>query len=243
MWTSLFASRSVNRAIKRVLALFVLSLIFQLPELQSQASSPKSMPPPGKPELVLLVDINADQEKVFAVEQSLALDIVQRLGEEGFSFSLVSFGADGSRPMESGVGTDTTLQAIRDLSLEPGDKKEVLPTRLFEALIAGQAIFSHSASERAVLVISGGGDDLDGKRFKQIKSSLRTQKIACHVAIVSWHPLYGAKGMQVRGFYLHDLARSTHAKYVELGRNHKKVEAAVERLVERILQGEGVHAR
>lgn len=243
MWTSLSAPINGNHATKRVLALFVLLLLFQIRALHSQASSPKSVPAPTKPELVVLVDINADQEKVFAVEQSLAIGIVERLGEKGFCFSLIMFGVDGSKQIESGAGTDTTLHAIRDLTLEPGDKKKVFPTKLYEALIAGQAVFSDGASERSVLVISGGRDDLDGKRFKQIKSSLRTQKIACHVAIVSWHSLYGTKGMQVRGFYLHDLARSTHGKYVELGKSQKKVPVAVQRLVERILQGEEARAR
>lgn len=236
MWTSLFGSISGHRAARRVLALFALLLLFRIRELQSQASSPESVPPDAKSELVVLVDINADQQKVFAVEQSLATDVVRRLGEKGFSFSLISFGADGSRQIESAVATDTTLTAIRDLSLEAGHKKEVAPPEAYEALINGQAAFSHDASERALLIISGGRENLDGKRSKHIKSSLRAQKIACHVAIVSWHPLYGTKGIQVRGFYLHDLARTTHGKYVELGKSQKKVQPAAQKLVERILQ-------
>lgn len=243
MWTSLFASISSNGARKRIFALFLLLLLLQIRELQSQVSSPERVPPLTKPELVVLVDINADQEKVFAVEQSLAIDIVEGLGEKGFSFSLIIFGLDGLKQIESEVGTENTLSAIRGLTLEPAQKKKVASPALYAALVAGQAAFGHSASQRAILVISGGRDDLDGKRFKQIKSSLRTQKIACHVAIVSWHSLYGTKGMQVRGFYLHDLARSTHGKYVELGKSQKKVPVAVQKLVERILQEEETNVR
>lgn len=242
MWTDFCRFASGNTAVKHVLS-FMLLLAFQTRDVQSQASNPESVATPPRPELVVLMDTNADQQKVFAVEQSLALDLVQRLGDEGFYFSVISFGANGSRQIESGIAADTTLNAIRDLAPEPGHKKKVAPPELYNALIAGQAAFGRSSGQRAILVISGGQDDLDGKRFKQIKSAFRTQKISCHVAVVSWHPLYGTKGIQVRGFYLHDIARATHGKYVELGKNQKKVQAAVEKLVGRILQGEKTNVR
>lgn len=243
MWTNFCALRGKS-ATKQVSVFFVLLLLFQSQELQSQASSPESVLPPARPELVVLMDINADQEKVFAVEQSLALKVVHTLGDERFSLSLISFGAGRPSEIKSNVGSGEILKAIRDLTLEAAvRRRNIAPPEMYEALLEGQAAFSHDAQERAILVISGGRDDLDGKRFKQIRSGFRAQNIVCHAAVVSGPPLYGTKGIQERGFYLHDLAAKTHGKYVEVGKSQRKVQAAVRKLVDRILQGEEPRVR
>jgi hypothetical protein len=86
MWTNLRAFASVNTAAKRVLPFMVL-LALQRRYVQSQTSSPEGVAAPTRPELVVLMDINPDQEKVMA--GSLAINVVQKLGEKGFSFSLI----------------------------------------------------------------------------------------------------------------------------------------------------------
>jgi len=243
MWISLGITVIRNAAQKQALIFTPVLILLLGGHFQGQSPKPEGMPRRVRPELVLLIDINHDQEKVFRVEQSLALEVVHKLAENGSLFSVITFRSGGPSEIKSEVPADEALAAIKDLILEVSRKENTAPPKLYEALIVAESAFSHDASGRAVLVISGGREDLDGKRFKHIRSAFITQQIACHVAIVSSHPLYGTKGIQVRGFYLHDLARETRGKYVELGTNEKKVQPAVQKLTEQILQQEQAHVR
>lgn len=236
MWISFCAFLSSTALRNRVLAIMVFVALFPSRRLHGQEASPGGMNHPTRPKLVVLIDINADQKKVFAVEQNLASEVIERLDKRGFSFSLITFGTAGSDEIKSKVGADEAQNAIQELAVEVAPRENDGAPHLYEALATGIAALRTDMSEREMLVISGGGDDLGGKRLKQIRSALRGEHIVLHVAVVSWHPLYGTKGLQVRGFYLHDLAHSTHGKYVELGRNQKKVQRAVQKLVARMLQ-------
>jgi len=215
-------------------ALFFLLLILNTsPQCQTVAPNPAAQAPLSQ--IVLLIDINADQDKVFALEKLLAQDMLCHLRRQGFVFPVIAFGPHGSRVINSGTDPDETLAAIRNLSLEAGEERSSAAPHLYQALQAATRNFNSDRKSKALLVISGGREDMSYKEFKTIRSTLSTNQIVCHVAIVSSHALYGTRAIQVRGFYLRNLAAKTHGKYVELGKREDQVLAVVAKLTERIL--------
>jgi len=184
-------------------------------------------------QLVVVLDVNANQRKVLPVELSLAEGVIQKLDQLGSVFTLITFGSQPPALLKSGVHTDEAIAAIRDVSLEQ-TRADYLSVHLYDALNLAFVQFKDDARPKSILIITEGNDGR-GKMFKQVLSRSKQLHVTCDVAMVAHHTFYGSKAIQRYGYYLRDLAGKTHGRYTEVGDRQKKVAGSVDRLSESIL--------
>jgi hypothetical protein len=183
--------------------------------------------------LVVLVDVNPNQKKVLPVELALAEGVIQKLGQPGNAFSVITFGSKSPTLLKSGVQASEAVAAIRDIGLGQ-QSDEYLSVQLYDALDLAFGQFADDAGSNSLLIITEGNDGR-GKMFKQAVTRARQLQVICNVAMVSNHTLYGSKAIQRYGFYLRELAGKTHGRYIEVGDKPKKVPRSIDRLSESIL--------
>jgi hypothetical protein len=184
-------------------------------------------------QLVVLLDVNANQRKVLPVELSLAEGVIQKLDQPGNVFSVITFGSQSPVWLKSGVHADEAVAAIRDVSVEQ-TRADYLSVHLYDALNLAFVQFTDDARLKSILIITEGNDGR-GKMFKQVLSRSKQLHVTCDVAMVAHHTFYGSKAIQRYGYYLRDLAGKTHGRYIEVGGRQKKVPGSVDRLSESIL--------
>jgi hypothetical protein len=189
--------------------------------------------PSSSHQVVVVLDVNANQKKVLPVELSLAEGVIQKLDQPGNLFTLITFGSQPPALLKSGVQADEAIAAIRGLSPDQ-TSADYLSVRLYDALNLAVGQFTDDAGPKSVLIITEGNDSR-GKMFKQALSRAQQLHVTCDVAMVADHTFYGSKAIQRYGYYLRDLAGQTHGRYTEVGGRQKKVPAAVDRLSDSIL--------
>ena len=183
--------------------------------------------------LVVLLDINPNQKKVLPVELALAEGVIQKLGQPGSTFSVITFGSRSPTLLKSGVQANEAVAAIRDIGLGQ-QSDEYLSVQLYDALNLAFGKFADDAGPNSLLIITEGNDGR-GKMFKEAVTRAQQRHVSCNVAIIANHTLYGSKAIQRYGFYLRELAGKTHGRYIEVGDSPKKVSRSIDRLSERIL--------
>jgi len=216
-------------AISWVLVLFTLcadSTLFAENAPQDQHPSPGH-------QLVLLLDVNANQRKVLPVELALAQGVIQKLDQPGNAFWVITFGSQPPALLKSGVHADEAMAAIRDVNLQP-TSADYLSVHLYDALNLALGQLTDDARPKSILIVTEGNDER-GKVFKQTLSRAQQFHVTCDVAMVADHTFYGSKAIQRYGFYLRELAGKTHGRYLEVGGQQKKVPPSVDRLSESIL--------
>lgn len=221
-------THSARSAICRVLV--VLTLCVDLPlfcenESQNQLSSGH--------QLVVVLDVNADQKKVLPVELSLAEGVIRILGQRGTVFSVITFGSQSPALLKSEIPADEALDALRDVGIEQ-TRADYLSAHLYDALNLGLAQFADDARPKSILIITEGNDGRS-KMFKQALSRSKQLRVACHVAMVADHTFYGSKAIQRYGYYLRELAGKTHGRYIEVGGRQKTVPSSIDRFSDGIL--------
>ena len=184
----------------------------------------------------MLLDINPNQKKVLPVEMALAEGVIQKLGQPGNAFSVITFGSKSPILLKSGVQASEAVAAIRDIRIGQ-QSDEYLSVQLYDALNLAFGQFADDAGSNSLLIITEGNDGR-GKLFKQAVTRARQLQVICNVAMVANHTLYGSKAIQrygFYGFYLRELAGKTHGRYIEVGDRPKKVPRSIDRLSESIL--------
>lgn len=185
-------------------------------------------------QIVVLLDVNPNQKKVLPVEQTLAEGVVKKLDQPGSVFSIITFGAQPPTLLTSRVRAEGAIAVIRDIRLgQPG--QGYLSVRLYDALNLAFGQFTDDARPKSLLIIAEGNDYPHGKMFTQTVSKAQQLHVACSVAMVAEHTLYGSKSIQRYGFYLRRLAQKTHGRYVEVGDSQKKVPYSADRFSDSIL--------
>jgi hypothetical protein len=182
---------------------------------------------------VVLLDINPNQKKVLPVELALAEGVIQKLGQPGNTFSVITFGSRSPTLLKSGVQANEAVAAIRDIGLGQ-QSDEYLSVQLYEALDLAFRQFTDDVGPNSLLIITEGNDGR-GKMFKQAVTRAQQLQVICNVAMVANHTLYGSKAIQRYGFYLRELVGKTHGRYIEVGDRPKKVPRSIDRLFESIL--------
>jgi hypothetical protein len=185
-------------------------------------------------QLVVLLDTNPHQKKVLRVELALAEGVIEKLGQPGSVFSVITFGSQSPVLMKSGIQADEAIVAIRDVALEQTREKN-FSVHLYDALNLAFGQFTNDARTKSLLVISEGNDYFPGKTFSQTVFQARQLQVTFDIAMVADHTFYGTKGIQRYGFDLRRLAGKTHGQYIEVGGGPKKIHRSVDRLSESIL--------
>jgi hypothetical protein len=185
-------------------------------------------------QLVVLLDVNANQRKVLPVELSLAEGVIQKLDQPGNVFSVITFGSQSPVLLKSGVHADEAVAAIRDVSVEQPTEK-YSSVRFYDALSLAINQFTDDARRSSLLVISEGNDYFPRKTFKETVARAQQLQVTCNVAMVADHTFYGTKGLQRYGFDLRRFVGKTHGRYIEVGGRQKKVPPSVDRLSGSIL--------
>lgn len=197
----------------------------RLPQTQRPSSSGH--------QIVMLLDVNADQKKVLPVELALAQGVIQKLDKPGNVFWLITFGSQPPALLKSGVQVDEAIAAIRGVSLER-TSANYRSVQLYNALNLAFGQFIDDARPKSLLIITEGNDERRDM-FKQGDSRAQRLHVMCNVAMVADHTFYGPKAIQRYGFYLRELARETHGLYVEVGGRQQKIPVAVDRLFNSVL--------
>lgn len=229
--------RLVSLAISCVLPLLlILVLILGADSSLRGDDSPQNNQQPFSAghQLVLLLDTNPHQKNVLAVELALAEGIIQKLNQSGNTFSVITFGSEPPALLKSGVAADEAIEAIRGVSIEQ-TRDKYFSVRFYDALDLALRQFASDALPESLLVISEGHDYLPGKTFKQTVVRAEQLHVACDVAMVADHTLYGTKAIQRYGFDLRRLAAKTHGRYVEVGGGQKRTLRSADQLSESIL--------
>jgi hypothetical protein len=195
--------------------------------VQQQAS-------PSGHQLVILLDINPHQKKVLAVELALGEGIIQKLGQPGNAFTLITFGSQMPTLVKPGVTADEAMAAIRGVTVEHS-KEKYFSVHLFDALNLGINQFADDTRSKSLLVISEGNDYFPSKTFQETVSRAQQLQAACDVAMVADHTFYGTKGLQRYGFDLRRLAGKTNGQYIEVGGKQTKVPRSAARFSQGIL--------
>lgn len=185
-------------------------------------------------QLVVLLDLNANQRKVLPVEQMLARGVIEELDRPVNVFSVITFGSEPPALLKSSVHADEAIAAVRDVRPEPTGTEHGSP-HLYDALNLAFGQFTLDARAKSLLIITEGNDYARAKVFKHTVSRAQQLHASCDVALVADHTFYGSKAIQRYGFYLRELAGKTRAQYVEVGAWQKKVPPSVDRISKSIL--------
>jgi len=224
-------TRLARLAISCVLVLFTLCADSTLSG-ENAPQKNQQLPPPGH-QVVVLLDVNANQKKVLPAELALAQGVIQKLDQPGNTFWVITFGSQPPGLLKSGVHADEAIAAIRDVRLEQ-TSGDYLSVHLYDALNLAFGQFTDDTRPKSLLVITE-GNDARGKMFKQAVARAQQLQVNCDVDMVADPTFYGPKAIQRYGFYLRELAGKTRGQYIEVGTRQKKVSRSVDRLSESIL--------
>lgn len=237
---STLTSRRRSRLSRSRLARLAFTCVVAAPLLsansQLRAGTPRETLQPlfSGHQLVVLLDTNPHQKEVLRMELALAEGVIERLGQPGNVFSIITFGSQPPALLKSRVQADEAIAAIRNVTLEQ-TKEKYFSVHLYDALNLAFSQFTNDPRPKSILVISEGNDYFPGKTFKQTVFQARQLQVTFDIALVADHAFYGTKGIQRYGFDLRRLVGKTHGRYVEVGGGQKKVPHSVDRLSESIL--------
>lgn len=190
---------------------------------------------PSSREVVILMDINPNQRKVFSLESSLATGVLDHLDQQSAAVSLITFGS-----MQPAVGCSNAkpgrvIDEIKNVHLEqPG--AQYFPIHVYRAIDLALDQFSADARPKSLFILAEGRENFGGKAFKRLATRARQIGVNCYVALVASHSLRGSKSVLIYGFYLSDLARATHGRCIEVGDRQKKLSQFVDRFSKDILE-------
>ncbi|SRR6266851_5428466 len=224
---------SKTRLAGLVISCVMVVLSFCASPLLSDTAPQEQHPSSSGHQLVVLLDVNANQRKVLPVELSLAEGVIQKLDQPGNVFSVITFGSQTPALLKPWVHADEVLAAIRDVSSEE-TRPNYLSVHLYEALNLAFGRFADDARPKSLLIITEGNDERD-KMFQESLSRAQQLHVACNVAMVAGHTFYGTKAIQRYGFYLRELAGKTRGRYIEVGDRQKKIPRSVDRFSKGIL--------
>ncbi len=185
-------------------------------------------------QIVILLDINPNQQKVFALESDLAMGVLDHLDQRDAAVSVVTFGSGKPVLRSTNAKPSEAIDAIRSVIPEQS-KERYASIHLYEAMNLALNQFTDDARSKSLLIIAEGREDFSRKEFKQIVFRARQLKLSCYVALVAGHSLRGSKSILMYGFYLSDLASKTHGQSIEVGDRRKKLPRSVERFSTDIL--------
>jgi hypothetical protein len=180
-------------------------------------------------QIVVLLDINPDQQKVFSMESDLAMGVLDHLNEPDDAASLITFGSRDPVLRSANAKPSEAIDAIKSVNLEQSGERH-FSVHLLKAMELALNQFTDDARPKSLLIFTEGREDFGGKALKQIVSRARQLRVNCYVALVSSHSLRGSKSILMYGFYLSDFARKTHGRYIEVGDRQKKLPQFVRQL-------------
>jgi hypothetical protein len=189
---------------------------------------------PSPLQVVIVLDVNPNQHKVFALESALATGVLDRLNQRDAAVSLVTFGSQEPVLRIANAKPSNAIDTITNVNLEQSREK-YFAVHLYRALDLALNQFKDDPRPKSLLIVAEGREDFGGKQFKQIVSRAHQLRVNCYVALVASHSLRGSKSILKYGFYLSDLARKTHARCIEVGDRRKKLPRFVERFSTDIL--------
>jgi hypothetical protein len=197
-------------------------------------NSPEENQPPSSLQVVILLDTNPNQRKVFSLESGLATGVLDRLDHRDAAVSLITFGSGNPVLRTANAKPGEAIDAIKSVNLEQSGER-YFSIHLYKALDLALDQFTDDARPKSLFIIAEGREDFGGKAFKQIISKARQLRVNCYVALVASHSLPGSKSILIYGFYLSDFARKTHGRCIEVGDRKKKLPRFVEQFSTDIL--------
>jgi len=189
---------------------------------------------PSSLQVVILLDINPNQHKVFSLESDLATGVLDHLDQRDAAVSLITFGSGNPALQSSDAKPREAIVAIKSVNLEQSGER-YFSIYLYKAMDLALSQFTDDARPKSLLIIAEGREDFGREAFKQIVSKARQLRVNCYVALVASHSLRGSKSILMYGFYLSDLASKTHGRSIEVGDRRKKLPQFVERFSTDIL--------
>ncbi|MDP9159434.1 MAG: hypothetical protein M3O09_04300 [Acidobacteriota bacterium] len=180
-----------------------------------------------------MLDTHYHLKQILPVELHLAEDVIQKVNRSGDLFSVITFGFQDPILIKSAVSADEAAEAVRSVNIEQRTGGS-FSVRFYDSLDLALRKVDNSRPT-SLLVISEGGEDLSRKTFKEAVVRTAQLHLACDVAIVADHPLYGLRGVQRYGFSLRKLATKTHGQYVEVIGGEKTLPRSVDTLSRGIL--------
>ncbi len=198
-------------------------------------NAPQGNPQPTAREVVILLDNNPNQRKVFPLESGLATGVLDRLDQGSATVSLITFGAGDPAVRSSNAKPSAVIDAIKNVNLEQTGER-YFSIHLYNAIALALDQFTADARPKSLFIIAEGREDFGSKAFKQLASRARQIGVNCYVALVASHSLRGSKSILIYGFYLSDLARKTHGRCIEVGDRQKKLPRFVDRFSTDILE-------
>jgi hypothetical protein len=211
----------------------ILASVSADPRLQG-SNVPQGNQQPSSLQVVILLDINPNQRKVFSLESGLATGVLDHLDQRDAAVSLVTFGSGDPVLRSDNAKPSEAIDAIKSINLEQSGGRD-FSVHLYKAMELALSQFTNDARPKSLLAIVEGREDFGGKAFKQIVSRARQLNVNCYVALIASHSLRGSKSILVYGFYLSDLASKTHGRSIEVGDRRNKLPRFVERFSTDIL--------
>jgi hypothetical protein len=197
-------------------------------------NAPQGNQQPSSLQIVILLDINPNQRKVFSLESDLATGVLDRLDQRDAAVSLITFGSGDPALRSSNAKPSEAMGAIQSVNLEQSGER-YFSIHLYKAMELALNQFTDDARPKSLFIIAEGREDFGRKTFKQLLSRTHQLGINCDVALVASHSLRGSKALLIYGFYLSDLARKTHGRCIEVGDRQKKLPRFVEQFATDIL--------
>jgi hypothetical protein len=217
-----------------ICAPLVLLIVCARSPLLANNAPQENQQPSSSRQIVVLLDINPNQRKVFSLESDLATGVLDQLNKTDDAVSLITFGSATPVLRIVDAKPSDAIDAIKKASPEqPGAR--YFSVHLYEAIDLALKQFKDDARSKSLLIISEGREDFGGKTFKEILSRARQLRLKCYVALVASHSLRGSKAILIYGFYLSDFARKTHGRCIEVGDRRKKLPRFVEQFSTDIL--------
>ncbi len=219
--------------------LAIFCLVSTLAAASADSPLPGKNAPQGNQQLsplqvVILLDINPNQSKVFSLESGLASGVLNHLNQRDAAVSLITFGYGEPALRSANAKPSEVVDAIKSVSLEQSGER-YFSVHLYKAMDLALSQFTDDVRPKSLFVIAEGREDFGHKAAEQLASRARQLGVKCHVALVASHSLRGSKSILIYGFYLSDFARKTHGRCIEVGDRRKKLPRFVEQFSTDIL--------
>jgi hypothetical protein len=198
------------------------------------SNAPQENQQPSSRQIVVVLDINPGQQKVFSLESDLATGVLEHLNQPDDRVSQITFGSEPPVLRISNAKPSDAIDAIKKVGPEQS-RERYFSVHLYKAIDLALNEFIDDARPKSLLIIAEGREDFGSKAFKQIVFRTRQLRVNCYVALVASHSLRGSKSILIYGFYLSELARKTHGRCIEVGDRQKKLPRFVEQFSADIL--------
>jgi high affinity Mn2+ porin len=190
----------------------------------------------GRQQIALLLDASFHQQKVFALEQQTAVEMLSAFEKNKAQALVMSYGAEIHSSGELTADLVSLHAFTGSLRVETGKRNQTV--LLYEAMKRAYEKLYQGSGTKAVVVLAEGNDYGSSINWKTMAVLAQRAHIACYFVLFADHSFYGRE-LRHYGYYLVELAPRTGGTLWEVGDTPRKARQTSQQLI-RMLDSQGL---